>query len=113
MPRFVDRVVIHAKAGTGGHGCASVHRESSSPLAGPTGKRRTRRQRDPRSGPAGTYLAGLPLPSACTGAQRYPGHGGHRNGANGDDLILKVPDGTVVLDDDGRILADLVGAGRS
>ena len=27
MPRFVDRVVIHAKAGNGGHGCASVHRE--------------------------------------------------------------------------------------
>ena len=27
MPRFVDRVVIHAKAGNGGRGCASVHRE--------------------------------------------------------------------------------------
>ncbi|WP_236590701.1 hypothetical protein, partial [Mycobacterium intracellulare] len=27
MPRFVDRVVIHARAGSGGNGCASVHRE--------------------------------------------------------------------------------------
>ena len=37
MPRFVDRVVIHAKAGNGGHGCASVHREKFKPLGGPDG----------------------------------------------------------------------------
>ncbi len=37
MPRFVDRVVIHASAGNGGHGCASVHREKFKPLGGPDG----------------------------------------------------------------------------
>ena len=37
MPRFVDRVVIHARAGNGGHGCASVHREKFKPLGGPDG----------------------------------------------------------------------------
>ena len=37
MPRFVDRVVIHARAGAGGHGCASVHREKFKPLGGPDG----------------------------------------------------------------------------
>ena len=37
--------------------------------------------------------------------------GSNRDGAQGDDLVLKVPDGTVVLDGDGRILADLVGVG--
>lgn len=37
MPRFVDRVVIHAKAGNGGNGCASVHREKFKPLGGPDG----------------------------------------------------------------------------
>src|SRR6478735_3653236 len=37
MPRFVDRVVIHAKAGNGGHGRASVHREKFKPLGGPDG----------------------------------------------------------------------------
>src|SRR4030081_3616605 len=36
-PRFVDRVVIHARAGNGGHGCASVHREKFKPLGGPDG----------------------------------------------------------------------------
>ena len=37
MPRFVDRVVIHARAGNGGNGCASVHREKFKPLGGPDG----------------------------------------------------------------------------
>jgi GTP-binding protein len=39
------------------------------------------------------------------------GTGGDRDGAAGTDLIVKVPDGTVVLDADGKLLADLVGAG--
>lgn len=112
MPRFVDRVVIHAKAGTGGHGCASVHREKFKPLGGPDGG---------NGGRGGSVILEVdpqvhtlldfhfhPHVQAPNGTQ---GMGGHRNGANGDDLILKVPDGTVVLDDDGRILADLVGAG--
>jgi GTP-binding protein len=39
------------------------------------------------------------------------GAGGHRNGAHGADLVLPVPDGTVVHDARGEVLADLVGAG--
>ena len=39
--------------------------------------------------------------------------GDHRNGADGDDLVLPVPDGTVVTDADGDVLADLVGAGTT
>src|SRR4249919_2388801 len=34
---FVDRVVIHAQAGSGGHGCVSIHREKFKPLGGPNG----------------------------------------------------------------------------
>ena len=37
MTRFVDRVVIHTRAGNGGNGCASVHREKFKPLGGPDG----------------------------------------------------------------------------
>src|SRR3712207_9029985 len=37
MPKFVDRVVVHATAGAGGNGCASVHREKFKPLGGPDG----------------------------------------------------------------------------
>ncbi|MFD0776234.1 GTPase ObgE, partial [Streptomonospora algeriensis] len=37
MPDFVDEAVLHIKAGDGGHGCASVHREKFKPLGGPDG----------------------------------------------------------------------------
>ncbi|MGH3276595.1 MAG: GTPase ObgE, partial [Streptosporangiaceae bacterium] len=40
-----------------------------------------------------------------------PGSGNHRNGAQGDDLVLRVPDGTVIKTADGVVLADLTGAG--
>ena len=39
------------------------------------------------------------------------GAGSNRNGAEGADLVIKVPNGTVVLADDGQLLADLVGTG--
>ena len=37
MAKFVDRVVVHATAGAGGNGCASVHREKFKPLGGADG----------------------------------------------------------------------------
>ncbi|EFL26149.1 GTP-binding protein [Streptomyces himastatinicus ATCC 53653] len=37
MTTFVDRVELHVAAGSGGHGCASVHREKFKPLGGPDG----------------------------------------------------------------------------
>ena len=45
------------------------------------------------------------------GGKGQPGAGGNRSGAKGEDLVLKVPSGTVVKDLDGNELADLVGAG--
>ena len=39
------------------------------------------------------------------------GAGDNRHGARGDDLILPVPEGTVVIDQDGEVLADLMGKG--
>ena len=39
-----------------------------------------------------------------------PGSGSNRSGAEGADLVLRVPDGTVVKTDDGEVLADLIGA---
>ena len=37
MAEFADRAVLRIKAGNGGHGCASVHREKFKPLGGPDG----------------------------------------------------------------------------
>jgi GTP-binding protein len=112
MPRFVDRVVIHARAGNGGRGCASVHREKFKPLGGPDGG---------NGGRGGSIVLVVdpqvhtlldfhfhPHVDAPSGKQ---GMGNNRDGAFGDDLELRVPDGTVVLDEAGRLLADLTGEG--
>src|ERR1700723_1480624 len=112
MPRFVDRGVIHARAGSGGNGCASVHREKFKPLGGPDGGNGGRGGSivfvvDP-PGPPLLDFHFRPHVTALAGKQ---GMGNNRDGAAGSDLEVKVPDGTVVLDENGRLLADLVGAG--
>ncbi|MEZ0381698.1 GTPase ObgE [Mycobacterium sp. pW045] len=112
MSRFVDRVVIHVRAGDGGNGCASIHREKFKPLGGPDGG---------NGGRGGSVVLVVdpgvhtlldfhfrPHIKAASGKQ---GQGSNKDGAAGTDLEIKVPDGTVVLDEDGRLVADLVGAG--
>jgi GTP-binding protein len=112
MARFVDRVVIHAQAGNGGNGCASVHREKFKPLGGPDGG----------NGGKGGSIVLVVDPQVHTlldfhfhphvvASSGKPGAGGNRDGAAGGDLEVRVPDGTVVVGDDGRLIADLVGAG--
>ncbi|WP_329117223.1 GTPase ObgE [Streptomyces sp. NBC_01465] len=112
MTTFVDRVELHAAAGNGGHGCASVHREKFTPLGGPDGG---------NGGRGGDVI--LVVEQAVTTLLDYhhsphrkatngqPGAGDNRSGKDGQDLVLPVPDGTVVLDKDGNVLADLVGQG--
>ncbi|NLU84024.1 GTPase ObgE [Rhodococcus sp. HNM0569] len=112
MARFIDRVTLNVSAGKGGNGCASVHREKFKPLGGPDGG---------NGGRGGDVVLEVDEnvhtlldfhfhqhAKATNGTQ---GMGGNRNGANGDDLVLRVPDGTVVLDREGTVLADLVGVG--
>ncbi|MCW0211738.1 MAG: GTPase ObgE [Pseudonocardia sp.] len=112
MSRFVDRVVVHATAGAGGNGCASVHREKFKPLGGPDGG---------NGGRGGSVVLVVdpgvhtlldfhhrPHAVAKNGTQ---GMGGFRSGANADDLEMLVPDGTVIFDEAGNIIADLVGPG--
>src|ERR1700710_1720480 len=112
MATFIDRVVIHASAGDGGHGCTSVHREKFKPLGGPDGG---------TGGRGGDVVLGVnpntttlldypPLPHRHATSGR-PGQGANRSGADGDDLVLPVPDGTVVTTHGGEGLADLVGGG--
>ncbi|HLS78715.1 MAG TPA: GTPase ObgE [Nocardia sp.] len=113
MSKFIDRVVLHVRAGKGGHGCASVHREKFKPLGGPDGGNGGNGgdvvfEVDPN---VHTLLDFHFHPHAKAGNGK-PGEGGNRDGKSGADLVLKVPDGTVVLDKDGEVLIDLVGAGN-
>ena len=108
MPSFIDRVVIHAVGGNGGHGCTSIHREKYKPLAGPDGGDGGHGGdvvlvADPRTT---TLLSYHRSPHRRAG-NGTPGMGGWRRGADGEDLVLPVPEGTVVKTADGAVLADL------
>jgi GTP-binding protein len=110
MP-FVDECAVFAQAGRGGDGAASLHSEPYKPRGGPDGG---------DGGPGGSvifevdpnvhdlkWLADHPHQRAAPGGA---GRSTRRDGATGADLVVPVPDGTVVFDEDG-LLADLVGAG--
>ncbi|MBE7159841.1 MAG: GTPase ObgE [Williamsia herbipolensis] len=112
MSRFVDRVTIHAAAGNGGHGCSSVHREKFKPLGGPDGGNGGNGgDVILRVDPQVHTLLDFHFRPHARGQNGKPGAGSNRDGGHGESLVLPVPDGTVVLDERGRILADLVGAG--
>ncbi|MGW8376141.1 GTPase ObgE [Streptomyces sp. ODS28] len=114
MTTFVDRVELHIAAGNGGHGCASVHREKFKPLGGPDGGN------GGRGGdvvltvdPDVTTLLDYHHSPHRKATNGRPGEGGLRAGAAGTDLVLPVPEGTVVLDTKGNVLADMVGRGTT
>ena len=114
MATFVDRVMLHVSAGNGGNGVASVKREKFKPLGGPDGGNGGRGgsvvlETDPQSTTLLDYHHS-PHRKAQNGA---PGAGDERNGADGADLVLPVPAGTVVKDRAGAVLADLVAPGQT
>ncbi|MGW5361212.1 GTPase ObgE [Actinopolymorpha pittospori] len=114
VPTFVDRVTLHAAGGDGGHGCTSVLREKFKPLGGPDGG---------NGGRGGSVI--LEVDRGVTTLVDYyhaphrragngrPGQGSNRDGADGADLVLRVPDGTLVKTPEGEVLIDLVGVGTS
>ncbi|MGA4669602.1 GTPase ObgE [Propionibacteriaceae bacterium Y1923] len=113
IPSFVDRVTLKVSAGNGGHGVASVRREKFKPLGGPDGGNggdggSVILEVDPQV----TTLVDYHHQSHRKATNGQPGRGDHQNGATGADIVLAVPDGTVVTDvETGELLADLTGAG--
>ncbi len=112
MSQFVDRVVLHVTGGDGGNGCASVHSEKFKPLGGPDGG---------DGGHGGDVV--LVVDDQVTTLLEYHrsphreavkggvGKGGHKSGADGDDVELRVPDGTVVSTPGGEVITDMLGHG--
>ncbi|MFZ1282932.1 MAG: GTPase ObgE [Propionicimonas sp.] len=111
IPSFVDRATLRVAAGNGGHGCASVHREKFKPLGGPDGGNGGNGGSVIiRVDPNLTTLVEYHRQSQRKASNGQPGRGDMNSGANGEDVVLLVPDGTVVSDDaTGEVLADLVG----
>jgi len=114
MTTFVDDVVVHLRAGHGGHGCVSVRREKFKPLGGPDGG----------NGGHGGDIILLADPQVTTLLDYHhrphrtsengsPGMGDSRHGKSAEDVILPVPLGTVVKSADGDVLVDLDRPGMS
>ncbi|RUQ08506.1 MULTISPECIES: GTPase ObgE [unclassified Microbacterium] len=113
MVTFVDTVTLHLRAGKGGNGCVSVHREKFKPLGGPDGG---------NGGDGGdivlvadtqtgTLLSYHHSPHRSSG-NGGPGMGDHRSGFDGETLELPVPVGTVVKNPNGDVLIDMIEPGE-
>src|SRR6185436_17665874 len=111
--KFVDEVRIRVEAGDGGEGCVAFRREKYVPRGGPSGG-------DGGNGGDGVLrvdgglstLLDLSYPQTLRAGRGEHGRGKEQSGARGDDLVLRVPGGTLVYDDeDGELLADLRAPG--
>lgn len=112
--KFLDEAVITAKSGAGGAGCVSFRREKFIEYGGPDGGN------GGKGGDVWVECVGnlntlidyryTQLFKAATGGH---GMGRNRTGAAGKDLILRVPPGTEVIDDEtGDVVADMVTVGE-
>ena len=98
---FIDRAQIWVKAGDGGHGCVSFRRERFIPKGGPDGG-------DGGHGGDVYFQAVENLDTLLDFAGKHhwqarngqPGSGNNKYGASGEDLIIKVPPGTLIYDTD-------------
>jgi len=112
--KFLDLAKIYVASGAGGHGCLSFRREKFLEFGGPDGG----------DGGRGGDVIAEAVPTLNTLVDfRYqphlkarngrPGEGGNRTGANAEALIVKIPVGTEVLDEDQEtLLAELTEVGQ-
>jgi GTP-binding protein len=111
---FVDEASITVRGGDGGNGCTSFRREKYVPRGGPDGG-------DGGDGGSVILLASADASTLLEfryrrllrGERGRHGQGSNKTGRSGNDLLVKVPVGTLVLDDEGLLqLADLVDEGQ-
>jgi GTP-binding protein len=112
--QFLDQCKIYLKSGDGGRGAMSFRREKFIEFGGPNGG-------DGGKGGDIVFIAASNLNTLIDYRYRQhfraqdgrPGAGRERTGAHGEDLVLRVPVGTQVMDEDNRIvLADLTRPGQ-
>lgn len=106
---FVDEVLIKVEAGRGGDGCLAFRREKYIPMGGPFGGNGGRGSNIKFVVDEGLHtLIDLRYMKVIKGEKGENGSGKNQNGSNADDVIIKVPQGTIITDTDtGLILADL------
>jgi GTP-binding protein len=112
--KFLDEAKVYIRSGDGGNGCVSFRREKFIEFGGPNGG---------DGGKGGDVIAvavdGLNTLIDYRYQQHFTakngggGMGKDRHGANGADIVLKIPVGTQIYEEDGEtLLADLTAAGQ-
>jgi len=106
--RFIDEVKVEVRAGHGGSGCVSFRREKYIPKGGPNGG---------DGGCGGDVIAvatshkrtliDLYYRKRLIAANGGGGMGSDRHGKDGEDIVIEVPIGTVIKDEEGEVIADL------
>lgn len=109
---MVDEAHVFVSSGKGGNGAVSFHTQKFKPRGGPDGGNGGRGgsvilQASPGTGSL-SWLKSHPHQVASSGIQ---GGKNNRTGANAADLVMKVPAGTLIKDDAGKVLADLAVPG--
>ncbi len=106
---FVDEVIVKVKAGNGGDGCLAFRREKYVPMGGPYGGNGGRGSDIIFMVDSGLRtLLDLRYQKIIKGNKGENGEGKNQHGSNAKDIIIKVPQGTVVTDiDTNLIIADL------
>lgn len=112
---FVDEVIIKVQAGRGGDGCSSMHREKYIEFGGPDGGNGGKGGDIVFTADSGLHtLIDLRYQKHIKGDNGKNGMGNNRQGARGEDTIIKVPVGTTVIDNEnGYVLCDLTKHGES
>ena len=113
--KFLDEAKVYIRSGDGGNGCVSFRREKFIEFGGPNGG----------DGGKGGDVIALAVNGLNTLIDyRYQQHfkarngrsgmGKDRHGANGEDMVMKVPAGTQIYEEDGEtLIADLAAVGES
>jgi GTP-binding protein len=105
---FHDRAEIHVEAGRGGDGGLSFRREKYVPKGGPDGGDGGRGgDVVVAADPALRDLSALRRVRKLQAQRGGNGRGSRKHGADGETIVVRVPVGTQVLDDQGVLLADL------
>jgi len=108
VSNFIDEAQIHVKAGNGGAGCVSFRREAHVDKGGPNGG-------DGGKGGDVWFVADRNVASLLAfkdtphreATRGLHGSGNNKHGASGNDITVLLPEGTVVKDRQGNVIADL------